>query len=136
MNIALQEAQGRVPVTIMQLHGELDASNYLSVIAKAQEVYQAGTRYLLLDLTDLSYMSSAGLMALHSAALIMRGAQPPDPEYGWGAYHSMAKDRESGVDQQCKILNPQPSVDRALDITGFKAFLEVYTDLEAALASF
>jgi anti-anti-sigma regulatory factor len=136
MNIAVKEAQGRVLVTVMQLQGELDASNYLDVIAKAKEVYQAGTRYLLFDLSDLSHMSSAGLMALHSTALIMRGAEPPDPEYGWSAYHSMARDREGGMDQHCKILNPQPSVDRTLQITGFKAFFEVHTDMEAALASF
>jgi anti-anti-sigma regulatory factor len=136
MNIAIKETQGRVPVTIMLLQGELDASNYLSVINQAKEVYQAGSRHLLLDLSDLSYMSSAGLMALHSAALVMRGAEPPDPEYGWGAYHAMARDREAGTDPYCKILNPQPSVDRTLEITGFKAFFEVYNDLEAALASF
>jgi anti-anti-sigma regulatory factor len=136
MNIAIQEAQGRVPVTIMQLQGELDASNYLSVITKAKEMYQAGARYLLLDLSDLTYMSSAGLMALHSAALIIRGAEPPDPEYGWTAYHSIARDREAGVDEHCKIFGPKPSVDRTLDITGFKAFLQVYTDKEAAIASF
>jgi hypothetical protein len=29
MEIVVQEAQARVPVTIMQLHGELDASHYL-----------------------------------------------------------------------------------------------------------
>jgi anti-anti-sigma regulatory factor len=35
-----------------------------------------------------------------------------------------------------KLLNPQPRVDRVLDTVGFKQFLGIYTDLEAAVASF
>jgi anti-anti-sigma regulatory factor len=120
----------------MQLRGELDASNYREVIAKVGEVYDDGARDLLLDLSDLSFMASSGLVALLSVALIMRGAEPPDPEHGWGAFRTIAKEREGGLEEHCKILNPQPSVDKALQITGFNAYLEAYTDLDAALASF
>ncbi len=136
MEIVMKEAEARVPVTIMQLHGELDASNYLDVIAKAKELHAAGTRNLVLDLSDLSFMASSGLVALHSTALIMRGDEPPDPEHGWGAFHAIAKERETGLIANCKICNPQPAVLRSLEITGFKAFLDVYTDLDTALASF
>jgi anti-anti-sigma regulatory factor len=136
MEIVVEQAQGRVPVTVMQLHGELDASNYLDVIARAKELYAAGTRHLLLDLDGLSFISSAGLMALHSIALIMKGEKPPDPEHGWSAFHAVERDLEGGKATNCKILNPQPAVSRSLEVTGFKTFLEVHTDLETALASF
>jgi anti-anti-sigma regulatory factor len=136
MIIDVEEAQGTVPVTIMHLHGQLNASNYLEVIARAQELHEAGTRDLLLDLSDLSLLASSGLVALHSMALIMSGSQAPDPEHGWAAFRAMARDVHADVAQQCKLLNPQPSVVRTLEITGFKAFLEIYTDLEAALAAF
>ena len=136
MEIVVEQAQGRVPVTIMQLRGQLDASNYLDVIARAKELHAAGTRHLLLDLDGLSFMSSAGLMALHSVALIMQGEKPPDPEHGWGAFRAVKRDLEGGRATNCKILNPQPAVSKSLEVTGFKAFLEVHTDLEAALASF
>ena len=36
MEIVVQEVQAKVPVTIMQLQGELDASNYLQVIGPGQ----------------------------------------------------------------------------------------------------
>ena len=36
MQISFSKQEGRVPVTIMQLIGNLDASNYAEVIAKAQ----------------------------------------------------------------------------------------------------
>jgi anti-anti-sigma regulatory factor len=136
MEIVVSEAQGRVPVTVMRLVGALDASNYLEVIARGQELYAAGTRDLLLDLTDLTSMASSGLMALHSVALIMRGAEPPDPEYGWGAFRAIDRDREAGLEKHCKLLNPRPTVERTLQVTGFATFLEVHTDLETALNSF
>ena len=136
MEIVIKEAEARVPVTIMQLHGELDASNYLDLIARAKEICAAGTRHLLLDLSGLSFMASSGLVALHSIALITRGDEPPDPEYGWSAFRAIRKDVEGDFEQHCKILNPQPSVDRVLEVAGFKVSLEVHTDLETALASF
>lgn len=136
MDIVVKQAQANVPVTIMQLDGELDASNYLDLIARVNEVYEAGTRYLLLDLGGLSFMASSGLMALHSSALIMRGDEPPDLEYGWGAIRAMGRDQEGGLEAHCRIFDPQPSVKRTLEITGFESFLEVHCDLETALASF
>ena len=36
MSITLDQAQGKVPVTVLAIHGDLDASNYLEVIAQAQ----------------------------------------------------------------------------------------------------
>jgi anti-anti-sigma regulatory factor len=136
MELETREAEGRVPVTIMALGGELDASNYLDVIAKTKELYTAGARDLLLDLTDLSFMASSGLVALHSAALIMKGEEPPDLEHGWSAFHGISRDRDRGVAAHLRIYNPQPPVARTLEMTGFKTFVAVYTDLETALNSF
>jgi anti-anti-sigma regulatory factor len=114
----------------------LDASNYQDLIAKAQQVYDEGARDLILDLSDTPYMSSSGLVALQSIAALLRGEEPPDPEAGWGAYRAIHRDREGGFQEHLKLLNPQPRVDQVLEMVGFKRFLEVHTDLEAAVASF
>jgi len=144
MNITVDQAQGKVSVTILGLHGDLDASNYQDVIAKAREVYNTGTRYLLIDMSDTPYMGSSGLVALHSIAVLLRGEEPPDPESGWNAFHAIARDRARllseaegrAVQQHVKLLNPQPRVDRTLEMTGLKQFFEIYTDLQTAIASF
>jgi len=73
MHISFSKQQGRVPVTVMQLTGELDASNYTDVINKAQESYDEGVRDLLIDLGKVPYVSSAGLMSLHTVVLIFSG---------------------------------------------------------------
>ncbi len=136
MNITVSSAQGRVPVTILHVHGDLDASSYTDLIAKGQEVYNAGARDILLDLSDLSYISSSGLVALHRIALIVRGEKPSDPEAGWAALHAIDRERDTGLQQHVKLFNPQPRVDTVLQTVGFKQFFEVYTDLATAIASF
>lgn len=136
MHISVDQVQDKVPVTILHVRGALDAASYQTLIARAREVYNAGARDILLDLSDMSFMSSSGLVALHSIAVMLRGETLPDPELGWGAIRAIDRDRGAGLQQHVKLLNPQPQVDRVLGMAGFKQFLEVYTDLETAIASF
>jgi anti-anti-sigma factor len=136
MDITVKQVQGTVPVTVLETHGDLDASNYEDLIKKAQEVYDAGARDMLVDLGDTPYMSSSGLVALQSIAALLRGEQVPDLEGGWGAIRAIDRDRDAGLQQHLKLINPQPRVDRVLEMVGFKRFLEVYSDLDTALASF
>jgi anti-anti-sigma regulatory factor len=136
MNLTIEQAQGKVPVAVLGLHGDLDASNYQEVITKAQAIYNSGGRYLLLDMSDVPFMGSSGLVALHAVAVLMRGDKPPDPASGWDAIHAIDRDRESGLQKHVKLLGPQSQVDRVLDRTGLKQFFEVYTDRASAVASF
>ena len=136
MNITIDQAEGKVPVTIMRLQGDLDGSNYLDVIDRARELCGAGTQFILLDMSEVPFMASSGLVALHSVALLMRGDEPPDPEYGWEAFHTLDRDRESGFQEQVKLLNPQPRVQRSLEVTGMTEFFVIHNDLDTAIASF
>jgi len=136
MSIILSQAQGKIPVTILTIQGDLDASNYQQVIASAKESYEAGARHLLFDMSDMRFMSSSGLVALHSVALIFQGKQPSDPENGWEAFHSIGRDQESKTQRFVKLLGPQPRVAHTLEISGMKEFFEVFTDQEAAVSSF
>ena|SRR5688572_16265592 len=136
MYMTLNQARSRVPVTILAIHGDLDASNFEEVIARAKELYQAGSRHLLLDLSGMPFMGSSGVVALHSVALLMRGEEPPDPEAGWQAFHTIEQSRGSGVQQHVKLLNPQPKVKRTLEMTGINEFFEIHTDKQTAVDSF
>ncbi|HEU5098357.1 MAG TPA: STAS domain-containing protein [Roseiflexaceae bacterium] len=136
MQLTVDQVQSRVPVTILAIQGDLDASNYEQVIAKAHQLYQAGTRHLLLDLGAMPFMGSSGVVALHSVSLLMRGEQPPDPQGGWQAFHSIDQHRTGGAQANVKLLNPQPKVNRTLQMTSMSDFFEIYTEREAAIASF
>ena len=136
MNISVNQAVGRVPVAILAIQGDLDASNYQDLIAKAKQVHAAGTGHILLDLTHTSFVSSSGLVALHSIALLLQGEQLPDPENGWSAIRSVGRGLGAGARQHVKLLNPQPKVQQVMVKSGLAEFFEVHTDLAAAVASF
>jgi len=136
MNISVSQAQGNVPVTVLKLDGQLDGQNYQDLIAKAQELYKAGSRDFLLDLSQLTYISSAGLVALHSMALLSRGEELPDTEGGWSAYRSMGRSGDAGMQRHVKILNPHSEVMGVLDMVGFNNVFQIYTDFDEAVKSF
>ncbi len=136
MDMKSSAAPGKPATIILDLDGELDASNYLDVIERVHQLYSDGARQLVIDLSDLSFLSSSGLVALHSAALVMRGEEPPGPELGWSAFHAIATDVEQGFETCCKLVNPQGRVRKTLEMTGFNAFLEIFDDTDAAVRSF
>lgn len=138
MEITIENLGGGAPLSVMQLVGELDASNYQDVIAQFQQLYRQGTRRLLLDLSGVTFLSSAGLVALHSIALMLRGESPPDLDAGWGVFHDMSNDLDvhSGPEANFKLLGPQPRVLRALEMSGFSRRLPIFEDRDAALHSF
>ena len=136
MNINVNQIQGRVPVDVLSVQGDLDASNYQELIATARELYDAGTHRILLDLSSASFVSSSGLVAIHSIALLLHGEQPPDLEQGWSAIHAVEHGLGAGQQQNLKLLNPQPKVDRTLEKAGLKEFFEIHADLATAIASF
>jgi len=137
MNLTVFQARSKtVPVTIVEIHGALEGSNYQQLINKAKEVCSAGTRDLLLDLSDLSFISTAGLFAVQIIAKMLRGEQSAIPEESWAAVHSIHREVETGLQKHLKLVNPQPRVDRVLELAGFKRYLEVFTDRDTAVASF
>jgi anti-anti-sigma regulatory factor len=136
IDLNVLQMQGRVPVTVLQPRGDIDASNYLDLIAAARQAYAAGARDILLDLGQVAYMSSSGIIALLSSAALTRGDALPDLESGWGAFRALDRDRDTGMQEHFKLLNPQPKVDKVLDTVGMTRYLQVFTDRDEALASF
>jgi anti-anti-sigma regulatory factor len=136
MQISFSKQQGQVSVTVMQLTGNLDASNYTDVINKAQESYDDGVRDLLIDLGNVPYVSSAGLMSLHAVVLIFAGQSMRSKETGRPSFRSINPERDGVGLQHVKLLSPQPAVEQVLDVVGLKQFFDIHTDLETAVQSF
>lgn len=136
MNITSEQATAKAGVTLLRLQGDLDGSNYQELIAAARAAQHAGAKNLLLDLGGVPYMSSAGLVALHSSVQLLRGESAADPSAGWSALKSVAVSAGSTAQPLVKLLNPQPRVLRTLEMSGMNVFFEIFTDEPAALASF
>ena len=122
-------------VAVVALDGELDASNFRELIEQGQQLYADGARRLVLDLAGLTYMSSSGIVALHSLAMVFRGQQPPDPEAGWAAFHAVSADATEGrAADQVRLAAPSDAIASVLERTGLNRLLPVFADREAALA--
>ena len=135
MEIIVSEEKGKVPVGVLYVKGDLDASNYLRLVEAAQTAYNAGMRDLLLDLSDVTFISSAGLASLHIITKMFRG-EKADTEDGWGTYKAIERERENGMQKNVKLLKPSAEVEQVLETVGFKQFFEIYTDLGEAVQSF
>ena len=134
MKINITQAQGRVPVAVMAPEGYLDGSNYQELIDAGRKLRDAGATAIVLDLSSVGFVSSAGLLAIHSIGLLLRGKQPPDPEYGWSAFHAMAND--PGAASNLRLAGPGPLVTQTLKKVGYDAYFEIYPDVASAVAAF
>lgn len=131
LETTIEQVEGSVPITVLALEGELDASNFEGLIDTARRLYDGGTRRLLIDLGGLRFMASSGLVALHSIVRIMHGEPPPDPEAGWSALHADVGPGQAEV----LLCTPQAAVERVLSRTGLDRLFVVYPDRDAALAA-
>lgn len=123
-------------IVILGVNGVLDGQTYQSLIAKAQDVYKDGAKNLIIDLSGLTFISSAGLVALHFIALLARGEKLPDTDNGWAVLKSAERSRVGGLQKNVKLLNPRPEVMSVLDMVGFSSFFEIFTEKQKALDSF
>jgi anti-anti-sigma regulatory factor len=136
MNITITKQDEPVSIAILHLEGKLDGANYESLIEEAQQVYADGARDLVLDLSKLSFISSAGLAAIHQVALLFRGEANPSQDKGWAAFHAIDRDRSAGAQQHVKLFSPREPVKQVLELTGFDTLFESYSDLQQAVLSF
>jgi len=134
MDLTVEHEPGSLAT--IALTGELDYSNFEQLVDAARDAYERGARRLILDLSRLEYMGSSGLVALHAVAMIFSGQEPPDPEAGWAAFHTLSDDVEGHSHESVKLLSPTPQVEGVLQRTGMRQFFEVHTDRSMAVASF
>jgi anti-anti-sigma regulatory factor len=136
MIITISKAEGLTHVVILHLEGKLDGANYENLIDEAQNLYDAGTRDLILDLSKLSFISSAGLAAIHQVALLFRGERNPGWDGGWDAYHAVDRSRGGRPQEHVKLLSPAEPVREVFDMTGFNSLFDIFPGLDQAVASF
>jgi anti-anti-sigma regulatory factor len=140
MNLTVDQAQGKAPVTILRLDGDLDAATYEQVIDRARELYSSGSRNIVLDLRSVPYMGSSGLVALHAVALLFEGEQVPDLDSGWEAHHAIGRSIQSGKAlKHTRLLvvdDTSASVRRVLSRTGLDRLIPIETEEAAAVGGF
>jgi STAS domain len=130
------ETERHGDVAVIALEGELDASNYEDVIKEARRARADGARTLVVDLGGLTYMGSAGLVALHASGLIFQGIDPPTGEAGWDALTQFGADvSTTRFHEVIKLAAVPPTVDRVFSHTGMGVLFEHHPDRASAIAA-
>lgn len=125
MEISISQAQARVPVTVVKFKGKLDLSTQTEFEGRVWEsILKGGTRDMLLDLTDVPYVSSAGLRALNSTYKLLH----PDQSSGQGSAQTKSP--------HLKLAGLAPRVKEIFTMGRFDSFLDIYETPEQALAAF
>ena len=134
MDIQVFNENGRVPVTVMHVDGNIDAQTYEQFQAKAEELIKGGARHLLIDLSHSPFVSSAGLRSLHQLFNQLRARDTESP--------TSEEDVRRGISAgtykspHLKLLNLSKETKTAFELSGFDMFIETFDNKDAAIASF
>ena len=119
LRISSEEMQADdVPVTVFRLRGWLDAQSEEQLLEAARTAYDGGARYLLIDMTDLDTLTSAGMRALQKVYQIFT---PKEDQFKVA---------------HLKLCNAPPQIYNVLGITGFLQNIPMYESQDTALQSF
>lgn len=132
MDVTISHEQGLVPVTVFHVDGDIDSSNHEELERIVFQEIDAGTRFVLFDLSMVPFMSSAGFRTFMKVFKRLRALSEGISEdelhkgINTGAYKS----------PNLKLFKPNKLVAGTMKIAGFDMFLEVHEDMPAAIASF
>ncbi|MGE5377741.1 MAG: STAS domain-containing protein [Bacteroidota bacterium] len=134
MDIQVTTANGRVPVSVMHVNGNIDAQTYEQFQAKADELINGGARYILIDLSRSPFVSSAGLRALHHIFNDLRARDTTHP--------STDEEVRRGINAgtykspNLKLSGLSKETRTAFELSGFDMFIDTFDDQKTAIDSF
>jgi anti-anti-sigma regulatory factor len=128
LTINKSQAQATTPVTILHLIGHLHGETERLLIDYAHQAHDEGTKYLLLDLSNLEVLTSAGLRAIHNIFNLYTPQHDVDVIHEHGA--------EPYKSPYFKVVCPNPHIYYVLNIAGFLQNLLIFNDLDEAVNSF
>jgi anti-anti-sigma regulatory factor len=126
-NLGITKTEGRI--TILHFDGYLDNQTENLALENARAVIDAGGRFLLIDLTNLDMITSAGLHALHD---IYKMFTPPEEAENWKNQNTTEVYKSPYI----KLAGASDQIQYVLNITGFLESISIYSTVQEALVSF
>ena len=134
MDIQVSTVNGRVPITVMRVNGNIDANSYEEFQSKADDLMKQGARHLLIDLSKSPFVSSAGLRALHNLFNQLRaqdkGSSMSEEDVRRGISAGTYKS------PHLKLLKLSKETRTAFELSGFDMFIDTFDNEQAAINSF
>jgi len=125
--LTITKTEGRVPV--FHLSGPLNAHTESQLVDAARELRESGAHYLVIDMSGVELLTSAGLRALHSTLLIFTPRQEIDA-------FQRANPGDLFKSTNFKLAGASTHVFSILNLAGFVHNIPIYPDLKQALDSF
>jgi anti-anti-sigma factor len=132
MEIEVSTEMGRSSISVMHVNGNIDSATSEKFQSKAEELITAGARDILIDLTHVYFVSSAGVRAILATFIRLRDLSPDVSD----------EDMRKGINNDTyksphlKLLNPSKEAITTLNMTGLDMYIDIYTDLKTAVSSF
>ena len=128
LNITASQIQGEVPVTILHLNGHLHGTTESELLDRARQAKEDGATHLLLDLSGVEVLTSAGLRGIHNIFNLFtpQSDRSVIKQHGEEPYKS----------PYFKLVCPNPNVYYVLNIAGFLQNILIYNNMEEAVNSF
>lgn len=128
LKIDVSQIDAETPVTVLHLSGHLHGDTEGQLMEQVRQFYQSGSKHLLLDLSGLQVLTSAGLRAIHSIFNLYTPKRDEEVirQHGEEPYKS----------PYFKLLCPNPDVYYILNIAGFLQNILIYNDKDEAVNSF
>jgi anti-anti-sigma factor len=136
MEIDVGTRRGNVLVTVVHPCGDLDTNTHTELIERVRKLIAEGAKDVVIDLTDVPFISSAGLMAIHTLSLLLRGEKSPDSGSGRAALKKMAGPPAGRVQKHIKLVGLHEGVADTFEKAGFSPFFQIFDDVEKAVSSF
>ncbi|MCC6300142.1 MAG: STAS domain-containing protein [Anaerolineales bacterium] len=111
-------SEQRKAATVFHVGGWLDAQSESQLLEQARVAYDGGARHVVIDMSDLDTLTSAGMRAIQKVYQIYT----PKDEHFKTAY--------------LKLCSAPPQIYNVLGITGFLQNIPMYESLDDALESF
>jgi anti-anti-sigma factor len=128
LNITASQIQGEVSVTILHLSGHLHGNTEQQLVDRARQAYEDGSTHILLDLSGVEVLTSAGLRAIHNIFNLLT----PQSDVTVIRQHG----EEPYKSPYFKLVCPNPDVYYILNIAGFLQNILIYNNMEDAVNSF
>ena len=132
MDIIVYKLENKPPVAVIRVNAEINMASYPRIDAAARAEAAAGTRNMVIDLTGVRYMTSAGIRLLNGLFKLLRTDAPTESTEAMtqglrdGTFHS----------PHLKLVNPNASVHEVLSTSGMDMLLSIYPNVEEAIQSF